>query len=73
MVKKLTVEGLELIKKKHDLTNNRQVSNHIGVDYSTLWRALNVSAGGEFIAKTLRYCPELSYHELFFDDEIASL
>lgn len=70
-MQKLKPEGLNLIKKKYELETNTDVSRHIGVNFTTLWRALNESAGGEFVAKTLKTCPGLSYHDLFFDSEIV--
>ena len=70
-MKRLKPEGLELIKKKYALESNTAVAKHIGVNFSTLWRALNESAGGEFVARTMRTCSGFSFHDLFFDSEIA--
>ena len=70
-MKRLKPEGLDLIKKKYALKNNTAVAKHIGVNFSTLWRALNESAGGEFVARTMRTCSGFSFHDLFFDSEIA--
>jgi len=65
--RKLSENGLVLIKNKYGLKTNTDVANHIEVHFVTLWRALNKSAGGEFIVQTLERCPGLSYHDLFFD------
>ena len=70
-MKRLKPEGLDLIKKKYALKNNTAVAKHIGVNFSALWRALNESAGGEFVARTMRTCSGFSFHDLFFDSEIA--
>ncbi len=72
-MKRLKPEGLELIKKKYALSSNTAVAKHIGVNFSTLWRAVNESAGGEFVARTMRSCSGFSFHDLFFDSEIAGL
>ena len=65
--RKLSENGLVLLKNTYGLKTNSEVANHIGVHFVTLWRALNESAGGEFVAKTFESCPGLSYHALFFD------
>lgn len=70
-MKRLKPEGLDLIKKKYALKSNTDVAKHIGVNFSTLWRAVNESAGGEFVARTMRTCSGFSFHDLFFDSEIA--
>lgn len=70
-MQKLSKKGLELIKAKYALKSNKAVAHHIGVNFVTLWRALNRSAGGEFVAKTLRACPGLSYHDIFFDHDVT--
>lgn len=70
-MKRLKPEGLALIKKKYALKSNTDVAKHIGVNFSTLWRAVNESAGGEFVARTMRTCSGFSFHDLFFDSEIA--
>ena len=70
-MKRLKPEGLALIKKKYALKTNTDVAKHIGVNLSTLWRAANESAGGEFVARTMRTCAGFSFHDLFFDSEIA--
>ena len=72
-MKRLKPEGLALIKKKYALKSNTDVAKHIGVNFSTLWRAVNESAGGEFVARTMRTCSGFSFHDLFFDSEIAGL
>lgn len=72
-MKRLKPEGLNLIKKKYALESDTAVAKHIGVNFSTLWRALNKSAGGEFVARTMRTCSGFSFHDLFFDSEIAGL
>ena len=63
---RLSKEGLELIKKKYKLKNNVAVARHIDVNYTTLWRAMNDGCGSEFVAKTLKSCPDLSYEDIFF-------
>lgn len=72
-MQKLSKKGLELIKAKYALESKTDVARHIGVNFVTLWRALNRSAGGEFVAKTLRACPGLSYHDIFFDHAVSTL